>query len=149
MRPGDDPGWSAYAGTILLVHGPTPADIDLSRPIGAKERAVFLAAGLPGCFGLVTAENPRGRDADAAGNAARRARLDAELAAAGHRPVRVDGCSRDRRRVEVGVALAWSLEAVRALARRWEQSAIYWYDGDAMWVIGALTEADPWRLAPA
>ncbi len=148
MRPGDDPGWSAYAGTILLVHGPVPAEIDLSRPIGAKERAVFLAAGLPGCFGLVTAENPRGRNADPAENAVRRARLDAELAAAGPRPVRVDGLSRDRRRVEIGVALAWPLEGVRQLARRWDQSAIYWYDGDAMWVIGALTEADPWRLAP-
>lgn len=149
MRPGDDPGWSAYAGTILLVHGPIPAEVDLSRPLGAKECAVFLAAGLPGCFGLVTAENPRGVGASASDNAARRARLDEELAAAGHRPIQVDGLSRDRRRAEIGVALAWPLAAVRELARRLEQSAIYWYDGDAMWVIGALTEAEPWRLAPA
>jgi hypothetical protein len=63
--------------------------------------------------------------------------------------VRVDGLSRDRRRVEVGVALPWPMAAVRDLARRWEQSAIYWYDGSAMWVIGALTEAPPWRLEPA
>ncbi len=149
MRPADDPGWSAYAEAILLVHGPSPAEVDLMRPLGAKEHAVFHAAGLPGCFGLVTAENPRGRDVSPEENAARRARFDAELAARGERPVRVDGLSRDRRRAEIGVALAWPMEAVLELARRWDQSAIYWFDGGTMWVIGALTVAEPWRLEPA
>ncbi len=148
MRPTDDPGWAAYADTILLVHGPSPAEVDLARPLGAKEHAVFHAAGLPGCFGLVTAENPRGRDVAPDENAERRARFGAELAALGAQPVRVDGQSRDRRRAEIGVALSWPLAAVRDLARRWEQSAIYWFDGDAMWVIGALTASAPWRLEP-
>jgi len=149
MRPGDDPGWAAYAETILRVHGPILAEVDLARPLGAKERAVFHAAGLPGCFGLVTAENPRGRDLTPDENADRRARFESELARSGTHPVRVDGLSRDRRRVEIGVALPWPLADVRALARRWEQSAIYWFDGHAMWVVGALTVTDPWRLGSA
>lgn len=149
MRPEDDPGWASYAETILLVHGESPREVDLARPLGARERAVFLAAGLPGAFGLVTSDNPRGRDADHADNAARRERFRAALDARGVHPVRVDGLSRDRQRAEVGVALRWPMTEVVALAREWEQSAIYWYDGSAMWVIGALTDTPPWRLEPA
>ena len=149
MRPADDPGWASYAETILLVHGPSPQEVDLARPLGARERAVFRAAGLPGPFGLVTSDNPRGRDSTPAENAARRERFAAALAARGVSPVRVDGLSRDRSRAEVGVALPWPMEEVRQLAREWDQSAIYWYGGEAMWVIGALTEAAPWRLEPA
>lgn len=148
MRPADDPGWASYAETILLVHGPSPMEVDLTRPLGARERAVFLAAGLPGSFGLITSDNPRGRDVSDAVNAERRERFRAALAGRG-RVVRVDGLSRDRQRVEVGVALPWPMAQVRDLARAWEQSAIYWFDGRAMWVIGALTDAPPWRLDPA
>lgn len=148
MRPADDPGWTSYAETILLVHGPSPLEVDLARPLGARERAVFLAAGLPGSFGLVTSDNPRGREAPEAENAERRARFRAALAGR-TRVVRVDGLSRDRRRAEIGVALPWPMAAVRELACEWEQSAIYWFDGSAMWVIGALTIAPPWRLEPA
>jgi hypothetical protein len=148
MRPADDPGWASYAETILLVHGASPREVDLARPLGARERAVFLAAGLPGSFGLVTSDNPRGRNATPADNAERRARFRSAPGMGGHL-TRVDGLSRDRRRAEVGVALPWSMRAVRRLAREWDQSAIYWFDGTAMWVIGALTEAPPWRLEPA
>lgn len=148
MRPADDPGWSSYAETILVVHGPNPVEVDLRRPIGARERAAFLAAGLEGSFGLVTAENPFGRAASPEENARRREALAAELRAAGVEAIRVDGLSPDRQHREIGVALRWPLEAVRDLARRYDQSAIYWFDGGAMWVIGALTVAPPWRLVP-
>jgi hypothetical protein len=54
--------------------------------------------------------------------------------------------SPDRTHVEEGVALALAVEDVEALARVWDQSAIYWWDGEAFWVRGALTQAPPWRL---
>jgi hypothetical protein len=148
MHPADDPGWSSYAETILVVHGNVPVEVPLSRPIGARERAVFVAAGLPGAFGLMTAENPCGQPLGPEENAARRRRLQAELAAQGETPVRIDGLSPDRQHREIGVALRWSCEAVVALARRWEQSAIYWFDGHNMWVVGALTITPPWKLEP-
>jgi hypothetical protein len=148
MRPADDPGWSSYAETILVVHGHSPIEIPLTHPIGPREQAAFQAVGLTGSFGLVTAENPFGRPLDAQENAVRRQALAAELTTLGESPPRVDGLSPDRTHREIGVALCWPLEAVRDLARRWEQSAIYWFDGDAMWVIGALTEAPAWRLGP-
>lgn len=146
MRPEDDPGWAGYAETILEVHLDPPQEVDLTRPIAARERAIFRAAGLPDAFGLVTADNPFGRPAPEAVNQQRREGLLAELASRGTVAVRVDGLSRDRRHREVGVALPWPQDAVVALARRWDQSAIYWFDGEAMWVVGALTESPPWRL---
>lgn len=148
MRPADDPGWSSYAETILVVHGGSPIEVPLSRPITERERSAFRAAGLPGSFGLVTPDNPFGRPATEAINADRRQRFHAELAARGTAAVRVDGLSPDRQHREVGVALPWPLDDVLVLARRWEQSAIYWFDGEAMWVIGALTVAAPWKLEP-
>lgn len=148
MRPDDDPGWADYARTVLVIHGDAATEVDLARPIGARERAAFRAVGLAGAFGLVTPDNPRGLPAAAEENVRRRERFLAGLAARGCTPVRVDGLSPDRAHREVGVALPWPCEEVRALARAWEQSAIYWFDGVDMWVIGALTAAPPWRLGP-
>lgn len=146
MRPADDPSWASYATTILRVHAPEPFEIALDRPVPPPARAALAAAGLAGPFGLVTPCNPRGRPATDAENRARLAAFHAELRRDGHAWIRVDGLSPDRRHAEEGVALAWSADAVRALARRWDQSAIYWWDGTAFWVLGALTEAAPWRL---
>ena len=33
-----------------------------------------------------------------------------------------------------------------ALAREFEQVAIFWFDGKRFWIIGALMEADPLML---
>jgi hypothetical protein len=146
MTPGDDPGWASYAEAILLVHADPPFEVDLSVALGETARAAFAAAGLTGTFGLVTPENPYGREASASENADRLTRFLAELRGHGHDAIGVDGLSRDRQRVEHGVALALPQEVIIALAIRWQQSAIYWWDGEAMWVIGALTAADPRRL---
>lgn len=148
LRPADDPGWSSYAETILVFPGSAPGEVPLSKPIGEEGRAVFAAAGLPGAFGVLTAENPYGRPADPTENVRRREQLLDELRAAGASPVQVEGVSPDRRHREIGVALRWPRDAVVELARRWEQSAIYWFDGQDMWVVGALTVAAPWKLEP-
>lgn len=143
MRPEDDPSWASYARTILEFHPSDPLRVDLAHPIGARSRAIFRASGLPGCFGLVTPENPRGRHAAANANAERWRRFRSELP---NETVQVDGVDPDSPHRERGVALGWPRVRVTALARRWEQSAIYWFDGHAMWVIGALARATPWRL---
>lgn len=148
MRPDEDPGWESYGETILRVHSVTPFEVDLAAPISTAHREAFRAAGLPGSFGLLTPENPRGRDLTPAENAARLRRFHDELVLEGHHPIPVDGLSPDRRRVEHGAALDLPRKRVVALAARWEQSAIYWFDGEAMWVIGVLTDAPPWRLGP-
>lgn len=148
MRPSDDPGWASYADAILVFHSVPSFEIDLTAPIGDAERALLAGAGLRSRFGLVTAENPRGQAATAQENRRLRAAFEAELSGSGGTLLRVDGLSRDRRHREIGVALEWSTERLLDLARRWQQSAIYWFDGEAMWVLGALTQAPDWKLEP-
>jgi len=144
--PVDDPSWASYGETILHVHGTPPFEIDLARPVRTEQRAALAAVGLIGAFGLVTPCNPRGHVTDGATNAARLRAFHQALRDTDTSWVRVDGLSPDRLHVEEGVALAWPVEAVEALARAWDQSAIYWWDGEAFWVRGALTHAVPWRL---
>ncbi len=146
MRPEDDPGWAGYGETTLVFAGPPSLQVDLARPPDASQRAQLAARGLDGPFGVVTPCNPRGQRMSPQENGALLVRFLAELDAAGKRYVRVDGVSPDRRHVESGVALAWSQADVVAWARKWAQSAIYWWDGEAFWVVGALTAARPWRL---
>jgi hypothetical protein len=146
MRPEDDPGWASYAETILYFPGPDPLEIDLRVPVPSAARRTLAALGLTGTFGLVTPHNPRGRRSSPGENDVRLRRFLAELEHTGTRFVPVDGCSPDRRHVEHGVALAWSQGDVVALAERWEQSAIYWWDGDRFWVVGALTVTPPLAL---
>jgi hypothetical protein len=146
MLPEDDPGWSTYADTIVHFSTTPPVMIDLAVPVGASARARLAAAGFEGSFGLVTPCNPRGRRVDEATNGNLLTRFLAELDATGKRYVRVAGSSADGQHTEHGVALAWSQADLVALARKWEQSAIYWWDGAAFWVIGALTASAPWRL---
>jgi hypothetical protein len=149
LRPDDDPGWGAYAQTILHVQGHPPIDIDLAHAVSATQRVALSDHGLEGPFGVMTPCNPYGHMAAPGDNAARMTRFLAGLDAAGKRYIRVDGRSPDGRHVETGVALAWSQADVVALARKWQQSAIYWWDGSAVWVIGALTRSRPWRLGAA
>ncbi len=149
MRPEDDPGWASYAETILAFRGPAGLEIDLSLPVPPSARAELAARGLGGAFGLVTPCNPRGQPTSVQENEARLVRFLAELDQAGARYLRVDGLSPDRRHAERGVALAWPQQEILALATRWDQSAIYWWDGARFWVIGALTETQPWPLGGA
>lgn len=146
MRPEDDPGWASYADTILEVHGTPPFLVDL-RQLPAPDLVDRLArAGLDGEFGLVTPCNPRGRAIDEAENESRLRDFLAELTARGIKYVRVDGWDRSMERAERGVGLRLPRGEVIALARRWDQSAIYWFDGSRFWVCGALTQAPPWLL---
>lgn len=146
LRPDDDPGWGSYAQTVLRLQGVPPIDVDLAHPVSAAQRAAFSDRGLDGPFGVMTPCNPYGHAAAPGDNAARMTRFIAELDAAGKRYIRVDGRSPDAGHVETGVALAWSQADIVALACKWCQSAIYWWDGTAFWVIGALTRSRPWRL---
>ncbi len=146
MRPEDDPGWASYADTILEFHGPETVTVDLRGPLlrGTVER--IARAGLDGAFGLVTPCNPRGRDVSAEENESRLSSFFDILQAEGAPYLKVDGWSRDRNRVEHGAGMAIPQHDLLAIARRWEQSAVYWFDGARFWVIGALTRAEPWLL---
>lgn len=146
LLPADDPSWASYGETILRVHGTPLFEINLALAVNAAEVAALAAAGLTGTFGLVTPCNPRGHPTADATNVARLQAFHQALRTTDTSWVRVDGLSPDRSHVEEGVALAWPVEEVERLACAWDQSAIYWWDGEAFWVRGALTRTAPWRL---
>ena len=62
---------------------------------------------------------------------------------------RVDGVSPDGRHRERSVAVRLPRDRVVALGRHYRQSAVFWYDGRDVWLLGAVVDAAPERLPRA
>jgi hypothetical protein len=103
-----------------------------------------IGFGVP--FAVMTAFDPRGRDLTPAENEKRRSDLNDRLKKAGYRFVEVDACSPDRSHCECSVAVVVPQDTAVALAKELEQVAIFWFDGERFWIVGALVEADPLML---
>lgn len=100
-------------------------------------RTALAAIGLGAPFGVLTAFNPRGIELDEADNSRRASELETELVSLGLEFVKVDCCSPDRSHCECGVAVIAPRDQVLEVARRWEQIAIFWWDGAMVWIYGA------------
>ena len=152
MRPADDPAWTRYPETILELFRRPDDDapalrLDLRRPLDGAARERLRELGLDGPFGVVTAAAPRGEPQADAFDRARQAELDevARTDALAH-TLRVDGVSPDGAHRERSVAVRLPKDEVVALGRRYQQSAVFWYDGADFWLLGALVAAEPQRL---
>lgn len=108
-------------------------------------REALKEAGLTGEFAIATACNPRGVVLAEAENRQRQHELESALTAPF---TRVNACSPDRSHCEPSVAFAGLLNDALALARHWEQLAIFWWDGEKFWIHGALADAYPVPLPP-
>lgn len=147
LTPNDDSAWSHYAETILKIdRGGAPLRIDLRAPLSGDDRHALATLGPSSKFGIVTAANPAGAPADPAANERRRAALQAWLAEHGYVHRAVTGSSPDGKHTEHGFAVWLERDDVVALARRFDQSAIFWFDGGAFWLVGALVDARPRQL---
>jgi hypothetical protein len=104
-------------------------EVDLRRELTETQRRQLRSLGLGRRFGIVTAFNPRGEEFPVATNRRRLVRLERRLAAAGlaYRPA--DGLSINRRHCERGFAVAADRRGVVALARAFDQLAVFWFDG--------------------
>ena len=112
-------------------------------------RKALRSIGFDGKFAVVTAYNPRGENIDEEQNRDRLAQLEDELRSSGERFVSVDACSPDESHCECSVAVMTTKERAMAIAQRFEQIAIFWFDGDHFWIVGVLTPAPPMRLPVA
>jgi len=146
VQPDDDPSWSKYPQTILEMLDDRSLTIDLREEIGAETRRALSQRGFGAGFVVLTAWNPLGRSTDEATNRERDRTLREWLEARHIHWVPADGVSPDRQHREEGVAAVMSVGAGRELAMRYEQSAIYAYDGAIMWLLGALVSASPLPL---
>jgi uncharacterized protein involved in propanediol utilization len=97
-------------------------------------------------FGIVTAQDPMGSAQLAAVNAALAASLQEETAGLGVARVCVDACSPDRTHCERSIAIALDEASLVDIAYRYQQLAIFWFDGEAFWIVPVHSRNDRMRL---
>lgn len=141
-----DERWGAYPETVLILPGESEVMLDLREPVPRATRNALTAMGLGDPFGVLTAFNPRGVDLSEAENSHRMAALEKELTRSGDDFVRVDACSPDRSHCECSVAVKGTRDRSIELAKRWDQLAIFWWDGATFWLYGAIIEIEPLKL---
>lgn len=141
-----DPDWARYPETILSFEGPPSLEIDLRDVISADIQMGIRRLGFPATFAVMTAHDPRGRDVTAEENARLQTALECDLTESQFAFIRVDACSPDRSHCECSVAVNVEQGVAVDIARRYEQVAIFWYDGKAFWLLGVVLESDPLRL---
>lgn len=141
-----DPDWHRYPDTVLHFRSARALRVDLREPVGQGTVAALESLGLVGPFAVLTAHDPRGRDEDAEVNARRAAVLDERLRAVGAHFMHVDACSPDGSHCEDSVAARIEREQATTLAREFEQVALFWFDGEKFWIVGALAGGDPVML---
>jgi hypothetical protein len=141
--------WAQYPCTILEFAPPDRLRLDLRQPLGSAERAILARLELDRPFAVLTAENPMGendedkptaeqrKEADRR-NDERRAELEAELRKSGIDFQPCDGVAADGDYREHGVAVVLPREQAVMLARRFGQLAIFWFDGRAFSLVGAV-----------
>lgn len=141
-----DPDWPRYPETVLEFGTTPPIEIDL-RQIPSDGQVVALrAAGLGQPFAIMTAFDPRGENLSPTENEKRTQDLATRLRSGNYRFVQVDACSPDRSHCECSFAVVMPQEEALDLARKMEQVAIFWFDGNRFWILGALAESDPMML---
>lgn len=150
-RPEEDPAWAQYPETRLEFFR-EPDDeraalaIDLREPVAADAVRALAELGLDGPFAVVTAAAPGGDAQHAAYDRARQAELEETARVRTSVARRVDGVSPDGAHRERSVAVRVARAEAVALGRRYGQSAIFWFDGRAFWLLGAVVAASPVRL---
>jgi hypothetical protein len=141
-----DPDWGRYAETILIFGDGERPRIDLRENLTPDVRAYFRSIGFDQTFAVLTAHDPLGRDLGAEENRERQEKLEGEVHDAGIHFVRVDACSADREHCECSLAIDIDQDHALRIAKMYEQMAIFWYDGECFWLLGAVVNSDPLRL---
>ncbi|MBA3673222.1 MAG: DUF3293 domain-containing protein [Gemmatimonadaceae bacterium] len=144
--PLDDPRWEHYANTLLRFFAHGSLIVDLRHPMPAETIALLASHHVGPTFAVVTACNPLGRNVDDTQNTQLTHLLTIDIAAHDCAWVPADGMSPDGRHVEPGVAASLPRDDARALAREYDQLAFFWFDGVAMWLIGAVVDTPDRRL---
>jgi hypothetical protein len=140
--------WTVYENALLRLGRARQLTVDLRQPMSARTRDELSAFGVSARFAVITAHNPGGRNLSAIRNRWRNARLRLALAARGLRAVPASGESPDGAHREHGYAVAMSREDALAMAERFGQLAIYWFDGTHFW-LDAVQAARPSQRLPA
>jgi uncharacterized protein DUF3293 len=141
-----DPDWPLYPETILSFKTSPSIEIDLRENLDEMAVEQLRRVGLGQPFAIMTAYDPQGRNLAREENEKRKRSLDERLSASGYAFVHVDCCSPDGSHCEASVAVPMFRDDALRLARELEQIAIFWYDGERFWILGAMVNTDPLML---
>lgn len=141
--------WGDFPSTHLHFVDPPVVSVVVRAHVSADARAALAAHGLTGAFSVITAQDPMGRTQPPEVNARLAAKLQAQVAALGVQFARVEACSPDRSHCEQSVAIVSARHEAVRLACEYDQLAIFWFDGDAFWIVPARSSKPAVRLAPA
>lgn len=145
--PGSDVGdWGDFPCTVLHFIGPGVPSIDLRDRVFPDATCALTRLGLAHTFGIVTGQDPMGRIQSTGRNSELAARLQREVAAMNVPFALVDACNPDRSHCEQSFAIAISCDEAVALADRYEQLAIFWFDGNSFWIVPARSLKERVRL---
>jgi uncharacterized protein DUF3293 len=114
--------------------------------VDAAVRETLRGLGLERAFGVITAEDPLGATQSPEVNERLAAELRVEMDEAHAKYVAVDACSPDHAHCESSLAVVMDLTSLVDVARRYAQLAIFWFDGDAFWIMPVLSSNAPLRL---
>ncbi|HEY0527208.1 MAG TPA: DUF3293 domain-containing protein [Gemmatimonadaceae bacterium] len=141
-----DPDWPKYPETILFFSTTPPITIDLREIVAPDSLNALKRAGLGEPFAIMTAYDPKGEDLPKSENEKRRRDLNDRLSRSGYRFTTVDCCSPDRSHCECSVAVVMPRADAISLAKELAQVAIFWFDSERFWILGALVDTDPLML---
>lgn len=139
----NDPSWLFYPQTLLELSLPAKFSVDLRKQITSEEKNILTSAGLTRSFAVLTACDPKGYTVSEITNAKRTADLERELRTMQSVIVPANGISPDCRHTESGFAVDLALDQATEIARRYDQSAFFWFDGEQFWIMPALIVQQP------
>jgi len=130
-------GWGDFPETVLHFDSTPVLVLDLRQRVSATALSAIREIGFEQQFGIVTAQDPMGVTQAKDVNAALATRLRTEVADLHVPYLGVDACSPDHSHCEQSVAVALGLRQSIDLACRYDQLAIFWFDGAAFWIVPA------------
>jgi hypothetical protein len=144
--PDSGHGWGSFPETVLHFRSTPAVTIDLRAAIDGRALSDLHQIGFERSFGVITAQDPMGVRQLPAVNDALAASLQQESAGLGVARVCVDACSPDESHCERSIAIALDEQALIDIAYRYEQLAIFWFDGEAFWITPVYSRNHRLRL---
>ncbi len=139
-------GWGGFASTVLHFDIAHPFSVDLRTPVTPEQLLDLGRIGLGRPFGVVSAEDPMGVTQPPDVNLVRSRKLERDAVNAAASCVAIDACSPDHSHCERSIAIPLAVGDVVALAREYDQLAIFWFDGSSFWIIPACSRKRAVRL---
>jgi hypothetical protein len=139
-------GWGKYTETVLVFRTDPQIYADLRVAVPNDVRDALRLLGTNGRFAVITAYNPNGRNLSGEENTRRQVLLEVELMSSGEGFVHVDACSPDRSHCERSIALPVTLDRAIEIAKKYEQLAVFWFDGTAFWIEPVLSDLERIQL---